>query len=158
MAAAILGLAPALGDICLDGQPLPATPEARRRRGLAGVLDPPRLVPDLRLEDHLRLAPHPPRARAIFSALLPDAPARRKVPAGRASGGERRLLAHALALCDTPSLLVLEEARTGLAPGAISQLQDLLQTYIQRGGAVLFVGPSLPLALGTGVTSSSGPG
>lgn len=127
------------GPATLDGVPCPPG-DARRRAGWATVLAEPELVPDLDAASHCALAVDPTEARRLWVQLLPDAGPRWRVPAKALSGGERRLLALALALSGAPRALVLEDATVGLASEARRALEALLQARLGAGAAVLFLG------------------
>lgn len=143
-AESLLGLRPSEGRLEMDGQPVSARADARRRAGIAGVLDPPRLVAGLSIDAHLRLARSERGARTILQRLLPDARARGRVPAGLASGGERRILGLALAASDAPRLLVLETITAGLAPSVVRELDELLAELRAKGTMVIFAGRAPP--------------
>lgn len=140
---AILGHRPSRGRIELNEKPLPPEPHRRRGAGLSGLLDPPSLAPDLTLEQHFRLAPHPARARALFLELLPEAAARLRTPAGVASGGERRLLALALATCDRPQALIVDGGWSGLSFAARRRASRLI-TDLRRSGTAVVLGGAPP--------------
>jgi len=63
------------------------------------------------------------------------------------SGGERRRLELARALCRRPSILVCDEPLTGVDPIAAAELVDLLRRLASRGTAVLLTDHNVSQAL-----------
>lgn len=117
--AALLGTSRGRGHrILLDGRPLHRRrPAARVRAGLVAVGDAP-VAPELSVLDHL--AAVCPRAEAVrLLAETPHLADRADVPGGVLSGGERRLLAWALARALRPRVVVLDRAATGLDATAL---------------------------------------
>lgn len=135
-AASALRLGPGRAELWLDGRPGPRDPAALRRCGVAGVLDPPRLIGPLGPDAHLALSPWPNQARAVHARLLE--PGLRRAPRmAWASGGEKRALALALALAGPTRGLVWAEARTGLSPETGRALDAILAERLTGGLSVL---------------------
>jgi ABC-type branched-subunit amino acid transport system ATPase component len=78
------------------------------------------------------------RARAAIE-LFPALEARRRARAGTLSGGERQMLAMAMALMVEPSLLLLDEPSAGLSPALQRLVFDRIREINARGLGVLLV-------------------
>ena len=78
------------------------------------------------------------RARAALE-LFPALAARRRARAGTLSGGERQMLAMAMALMVDPRLLLLDEPSAGLAPALQRLLFDRIREINARGLGILLV-------------------
>jgi ABC-type branched-subunit amino acid transport system ATPase component len=78
------------------------------------------------------------RARAVVE-LFPALAARRRARAGTLSGGERQMLAMAMALMVEPRLLLLDEPSAGLAPALQRLVFDRIREINARGLGILLV-------------------
>jgi len=121
------------------------------RLGLAYVPAERHLFPQMTVMENLVLGafpgkPDPARTDLVFD-LFPRLAERRRQDAGTLSGGEQQMLAVGRALMSEPTVLMLDEPTTGLAPrlareayGALAKLRD--------GGLTLVVAEQqVPLAL-----------
>jgi ABC-type branched-subunit amino acid transport system ATPase component len=78
------------------------------------------------------------RARAVVD-LFPVLARRRRARAGTLSGGERQMLAMAMALMVAPRLLLLDEPSAGLAPALQRLVFDRIREINARGLGILLV-------------------
>jgi branched-chain amino acid transport system ATP-binding protein len=98
------------------------------RRGVGYVPEGRRLVPNLTVEETLRLATGRRRRAAIADALafafdtFPILGERRRQLASTLSGGQQQMLAIARALMTGPKIIVIDEPSVGLAPIALQHL------------------------------------
>lgn len=135
--AALLGDDRARGHrVELDGRRLDRrAPPARVRAGLVGVGRAP-VAPEVGVRDHLAAVCSPVRADALL-ADTPHLAGRGAEVAGVLSGGERRLLAWALARALRPRAVVLDGAATGLDPDALAWATRVVVAWRERGVCVL---------------------
>ena len=113
-------------------------------RGLCYVPQEANVFPSLSVWENLTIgawtAPRlfEDRARAML-ALFPVLEERRRARAGTLSGGERQLLAMAMALMVDPHLLLLDEPSAGLAPALQRVVFDRVREINARGLGILLV-------------------
>jgi branched-chain amino acid transport system ATP-binding protein len=138
---AVLGLVrPSAGSIRLewDGTSIELArlpPDEIANRGVALVPEGRRLFPHLTVEENLVLGGSGSRVRRnlaanlefVFSkfAVLRE---RRAQRAGTMSGGQQQLLAIGRALMMEPRILLIDEPSVGLAPIAVDQVLNTIQT------------------------------
>ncbi len=130
------------GSATLDGTGLIGRqPEAIVRMGVAHVPEGRGVIPELTVEENLRLGAlvrlrRSERRDAIDGIYDVFAPlrARRRRPASSLSGGERQMLAIGRAIVAKPTLLLLDEPSLGLAPTVVAHTMELLRTLSGRDG------------------------
>ncbi len=110
---------------------------ARRRIGV--MLQSAQLPPTLRVGELLRLTasyyPHPRTVQSCASlAGIEDVLMR---PYGKLSGGQRRRVQFALALCGRPTLLFLDEPTVGMDIEARQKLWATMRSLVEEGCAVV---------------------
>lgn len=90
------------------------------------------------------------RQHAVESmfALFEPLAEKRKSFAGRLSGGQRQMLAIAMALAANPTLVLMDEPTAGLAPRAAESVLGLVRDMAGRGVSVLLVEQNARAALG----------
>lgn len=78
---------------------------------------------------------------------FPQLKPRLKDKAGNLSGGQRQVLAMAVALMTAPKVLLLDEPTAGLSPAAADEVFALIRELAQQGLAILMVEQNALLAL-----------
>ena len=129
-------------------------PEDIVRTGIALVPEGRSTIPDLTVEENLKLGgmwrTHPQRATSLTRvyALFPVLGERRDLGADTLSGGERQQLAIGRALMTGPQALLLDEPSLGLAPLIVTQILELVERTARDSGlAVLLVEQNAARAL-----------
>ena len=120
-------LRPRPGSVSLDGLELAGRrPEKIRAAGIAIVPEGRRLLPDLTVEENIRVATYAlsreaaaaGRARAL--ELFPALEKRMNLPARSLSGGEQQMVVLAQALVSQPKYILIDELSLGLAPVVVT--------------------------------------
>jgi branched-chain amino acid transport system ATP-binding protein/neutral amino acid transport system ATP-binding protein len=138
-------LKPSQGEIRLKGESIAGLPaRAVSRRGLAYVPQEHNVFPNMSVAENLEiggyvdrheLAPRMARAMERFPML-----ARKRRQAARTlSGGERQVLAMAMALMVEPAVMLLDEPSAGLSPAAAELLFDEIRAINRAGVAIALV-------------------
>jgi branched-chain amino acid transport system ATP-binding protein len=153
---AIMGLSRSRsGRILFNGQDITVEPaHLRARRGISLVPEGRRILPDLTVEENLRLGVYPLRdggdARAALDrayTLFPLLRARARQRGKTLSGGEQQMLAIARALMGRPSLLLLDEVSLGLMPTMVEQTFQTIRELHRQGATILLVEQNARMAL-----------
>jgi branched-chain amino acid transport system permease protein len=137
------------GEISFAGQNIAGlTPTATARRGIVLVPERDKVFPHLTVAEHFRLARLSRERIAAAEEVFPSLRTRRDSHAGFLSGGERQMLALAVAWCMEPRLLMVDELSLGLAPSAIERLMESLQEFRDRANTpILLVEQNVSAAL-----------
>jgi branched-chain amino acid transport system ATP-binding protein len=155
---AVAGLLPTSGGrVRIDGAD--ATGFGAERCVAAGVSLVPegrQVFPSLAVRDNLALGAYHRRRRrraeiegdleAVYG-LFPQLHERSTQLAGTLSGGEQQMLAIGRGLMSRPRVLLLDEPSLGLAPLAIREVIQRLQTQLERGTTVLLAEQNAKAAL-----------
>jgi branched-chain amino acid transport system ATP-binding protein len=144
---------PRRGRILLAGADLAGrSPEQMVRAGIAHVPEGQGVIPELTVEENLRVGmmswrpafmnggrPRAERAAALDEAYqrFPPLAARRRKLASSLSGGERQMLVIARALLARPRVLLLDEPSLGLAPRVMAQVMDLVVQLSREHGITI---------------------
>ena len=131
------------GSIHLDGTPIEALPARdRARRGVAFVPQEANIFPTLSVRENLEQLSDRQAADAVRGRIdgllgrFPMLADKRRQAARTLSGGQRQVLAMAMALMVDPRLLLLDEPSAGLSPLAAEALfRDI--AAIHRGGTAV---------------------
>jgi ABC-type branched-subunit amino acid transport system ATPase component len=144
------------GRVVFDGEDITALPpDAIAARGLAHIPGGRGLLPDLTVEENLRLGGHllrhdkAQRAAGVERVidLFPWMGDRRGQLAGTLSGGEQQMLAIGRALVLSPTMLMVDELSLGLAPIIVEQLMGVLVDLNKTGITILVVEQHATLAM-----------
>jgi ABC-type branched-subunit amino acid transport system ATPase component len=125
-------LKPREGTITFEGRPIGGLrPREITRQGIAFVPQEANVFPSLSVESNLEMGGYvdrravKERMRAAF-ARFPMLAAKRAQEARTLSGGQRQILAMAMALMAAPRLMLLDEPSAGLSPAAAQELFALI--------------------------------
>ena len=134
------------GSVTIDGTELRgAKPEKIRAAGVAVVPEGRRLLPNLTVEDNLKVAtftlPGAEAAAGVLRVLelFPELQKRFDTTARSLSGGEQQMLVLGQALASTPKVIVVDELSLGLAPVVVKRLMPVLEQVAAHGTGVLLI-------------------
>jgi branched-chain amino acid transport system ATP-binding protein len=147
-------LRPLAGSVQMNGLDLArGRPELIRRAGVAIVPEGRRLLPDLTVEDNIKVAAYSLSAEAAKTGrsrvleLFPELSRRLSAPARALSGGEQQMLVLAQALISSPRYLLIDELSLGLAPVIINRLMPTIREVAAEGIGVLLIEQFAAVAL-----------
>jgi branched-chain amino acid transport system ATP-binding protein len=148
-------LKPRAGSVLLDGADLVGRrPERIRQAGVSIVPEGRRLLPDLTVEDNLRVASYAlsrdaaQAGRTRVLELFPQLGQRLTALARTLSGGEQQMVVLAQALISQPRYLLIDELSLGLAPVVVSRLIPVIAAVAESGTGVLLIEQFATVALG----------
>jgi ABC-type branched-subunit amino acid transport system ATPase component len=146
-------LRPRRGTIQLEGHDITGlAPSALVRRGISYVPQVDNVFPSLTVEENLEMGAVVrsddvrPRLEEVL-ALFPNLRTKRRLEAGRLSGGERQMVAMGRALMLDPRLLLLDEPSAGLSPVLVDTVFEKIEAINRGGVAILLVEQSAREAL-----------
>ena len=138
-------LKPREGAITFQGKPISGLkPREITREGVAFVPQEANVFPSLSIEANLEMGGYvdrratKERMKAAF-ARFPALAVRRTQEARTLSGGQRQMLAVAMALMAAPRLMLLDEPSAGLSPAASAELFALIKGLHKEGMSVIMV-------------------
>jgi branched-chain amino acid transport system ATP-binding protein len=139
-------LRPTAGKVLLGGDDLTGrAPEKVRAAGVAIVPEGRRLLPDLTVEDNLRVATYmlsradAQRGIGYALELFPELERRWSAQGRSLSGGEQQMVVLAQALVSHPTMVLVDELSLGLAPVVVKRLVPTLETVAASGVGVLLI-------------------
>jgi branched-chain amino acid transport system ATP-binding protein len=138
-------LKPREGTISFEGRPIGGLkPREITRQGIAFVPQEANVFPSLSVEANLEMGGYVDRKatreriQAAY-ARFPILAERRTQEARTLSGGQRQVLAVAMALMAAPRLMLLDEPSAGLSPAASAELFALIKGLHTEGMTVIMV-------------------
>jgi branched-chain amino acid transport system ATP-binding protein len=144
----------ASGRITLGGDRIDRMPTYRLvRKGVVMVPERDKVFPDLTVKEHLNMgrdsSSRGSRTARIDRAvkLFPVLERLLRQRAGYLSGGERQMVAIAVAMCSQPRLLLIDEMSQGLSAAVLPPLVDAVRRVHDEGMTVLVVEQNARLAL-----------
>lgn len=148
MMGAIYGSVPSSGRIMVDGRSVEKMSAMERARsGFAYVPQGRQLFMRMSVRENLRVGADllGLKSTAVESAFarFPILSDRAESFAGVLSGGEQQMLVLGRALLAKPSLLLLDEMMTGLAPKIVAELRTLVGQLAAEGVTVIVSEPAL---------------
>jgi branched-chain amino acid transport system ATP-binding protein len=138
-------LKPREGAITYRGKPIGGLrPREITRQGIAFVPQEANVFPSLTIEANLEMGGYvdrnatKERMKSVYGRF-PILAERRKQDARTLSGGQRQILAMAMALMAAPRLMLLDEPSAGLSPAASLELFDLIKGLNREGMTIIMV-------------------
>jgi len=150
---AIAGLVPvSAGQVLLEGRAITGIrPDRMGALGLAYVPQTDNIFRQLTIAENLALVLRrvPDRAARLAElyALFPPLEGKARERAGALSGGQRQMLAVAMALAGRPRVLLMDEPSAGLSPKIAGEVLDLARALTGQGVTILLVEQNVKQAL-----------
>ena len=134
-------------------------PETIRAAGVAVVPEGRQLLPNLTVEENLRVATYSlsrddARSGIAYALeLFPELEKRWRVAGRSLSGGEQQMVVLAQALVSRPKIILVDELSLGLAPVVVKRLVPTLEAVVANGVGVLLIEQFAHVALGLAETA-----
>jgi branched-chain amino acid transport system ATP-binding protein len=142
------------GEVTVNGTSLTKLrPENIRRKGVAIVPEGRRLLPELTVQDNMRVATYSlsrdeaKRGLEYTTELFPLLETRWNAVARTLSGGEQQMVVLAQALVSRPKFMLVDELSLGLAPVVLQRLIPALENAAADGVGVLLIEQFVHVAL-----------
>jgi len=150
----IMGLVrPRSGRVTYKGEDITGRePHVVCRLGIGYVPEERRIFSELTVEENFEVGRRPPRedapqwSAAHLYELFPNLAERRRLAAGRLSGGEQQMLTIARTLMGNPRLVLLDEPSEGIAPLIVEQMARVIGEMKEAGLALLISEQNLHFA------------
>jgi ABC-type branched-subunit amino acid transport system ATPase component len=150
---AVAGLVPvSAGRVFIDGEDITGIrPDQMAALGLSYVPQTDNIFRHLSIHENLalvlrRVSDRQARLRELF-VLFPALAQKEADRAGSLSGGQRQMLAIAMALAPRPRVLLMDEPSAGLSPKIAAEVLDLARSLTREGVTVLLVEQNVRQAL-----------
>jgi ABC-type branched-subunit amino acid transport system ATPase component len=150
---AVAGLVPVTGGrVLLDGRDITGIrPDQMGALGLSYVAQTDNIFRHLSIGENLalvlrRVSDRTTRLEELF-ALFPALASKKADRAGSLSGGQRQMLAIAMALAPRPRVLLMDEPSAGLSPKVAADVLDLGRSLTRQDVTVLLVEQNVRRAL-----------
>ncbi len=151
---AVAGLVPVSGGrVLLDGKDITGIrPDQMGGLGLSYVPQTDNIFRHLSIRENLalvlrRVAERQARLQELF-ALFPVLAQKGAARAASLSGGQRQMLAVAMALAPRPRVMLMDEPSAGLSPKIAAEVLALARSLTRQGVTVLLVEQNVRQALG----------
>lgn len=124
-----------------EHQIMPGQIHLNVRRGIGFVPQGHNIFRDLTVAQNLRISGllHDPEYCETIFGIFPLLKERRTQMAGSLSGGQQQMLALGMALMTRPSVLLLDEPTTGLAPIIVRDVLDSVRKINQSEGTTIIM-------------------
>jgi branched-chain amino acid transport system ATP-binding protein len=134
------------GTIALDGHEISGMPSHKiARSGIAYLPQTDNVFTNLTVSENLRLAGYTVEAKSFETRLtrilqlFPQLQAYTKTKALNLSGGERQMLAMALALIREPNVIMFDEPTANLAPKIATQVLNIISSLAKEIGLTILL-------------------
>ncbi|MFT4959627.1 MAG: ABC-type branched-subunit amino acid transport system ATPase component [Paracoccaceae bacterium] len=150
---AVAGVVPVTsGQITLDGQDITGIrPDQMAQHSIAYVPQSDNIFRALTIRQNLELvlrkSPVGPARIAAMFIRFPALASKQAEKAGTLSGGQRQMLAVAMALAVDPLLILMDEPSAGLSPKAAQEVLQLARDLTTQGVTILLVEQNVKQAM-----------
>jgi branched-chain amino acid transport system ATP-binding protein len=144
---------PREGKVRAGGDDIAGRPPTEiAKRGIVYVPQEANVFANMTIEENLEIGAflHPGNSNTMIANILqrfPELRVKRKAKARTLSGGQRQVLAMAMALIIEPQMMLLDEPSVGLSPIASERLLETVREINQQGVTVVLVEQNVRAAL-----------